>query len=207
MLTIFAADIPSLGRVDASMLTETQRMQLFFTPDNVKRVEDFLGRMDDDACNWVGVACYPDGKIEFITWVSRHFELEGELNFSMLPLHLKAMRLVHQSLRGDINTQNLPQTMEFLSINACDLTGTLDLGALPRSLVHLNFVDNKISGVTNVANLPTSLKSFHISEPNISLKSLRIGVLPPGRLELRFAGCWIDRFDLENKGDAERVLS
>ena len=205
MLTFSLADMQRIGRVDATMLSQQQMMELFFTPDDYDVARVQLKGAEDDACSWHEVQCDEAKNITKIEWLSTSIRLQGSLNFSMLPPKLKSLSMYLQDLIGEVNVCALPQKMEYFGIQACRFTGTLDLGSLPRTLHHVYIMDNKITGIVNLCNLPEGLQMFQVRDSNVEQAHLHIGALPASKLEIRLEKCKIASITYDDPSDSTRV--
>ena len=128
MLTFALADTSTMGRVDASMLTQQQMMELFFTPSDYNTAREQLRGAEDDACSWTRVNCDDGKNITWIIWLVEGIVLAGSIDFSMPPLSLESLSIYRQKLIGEIDMCALPQKMEYFGVQECGFTGTLDLG-------------------------------------------------------------------------------
>ena len=204
---LIAVDSHPAGRIDSSMLTEHQRMELFFTPEDPEDARSRLRGDPDDACTWLQVACDDEGNVGEIDWPWHLIELSGSINFQMLPRRLELLNLSYQELVGDIDLQALPDTMKDLFLRSCNFTGTLDFGNLPRGLTNLHVMKNKISALVSLTNLPNGIDYFRIAEDSLQHTDLHIGALPEGtEYEINLISCGIDSVTYERPEDVERVI-
>ena len=207
MFFLLTVDSHPSGRIDPSMLTDHQRMELFFTPDNPEVARSRLGGDPDDACTWIQVACDDEGSVGEIDWPARFIALFGSINFQMLPHRLELLNLSYQELVGEIDLLALPDTMKELYLRSCYFTGTLDLRNLPRGFTDLHVVKNRISALINVVNLPRGLDCIRIAEEYLQHTDLHVGALPEGTdYDINLISCGIDRVTYENPEDAKRVI-
>ena len=205
MLTLLAADVPGLGRVDLSMLSETQVMELFFVPDDYEDSREHLKGDASDACTWTGMECNTYHQVERIGWLDYIVDIAGEINFLMFPRHLRALLLINQEIRGEVNLLTLPTTIEDIQVEYCRIKGTLDFGSLPLNLKSLVFICNGLTGLVNVLNLPATLKHVQINECRVQPKSLYIGKLPSKDLRIDLYDCGITVMILEDDGDRPQI--
>ena len=207
MLWMLTADLDHAARVDASMLTDHQRMELFLTPDDFELAHSSFGGDEDDSCTWTGVSCHKDsGAIHSIDWHSASIELTGSTNFQHIPSDLIAMNMYEQNLRGEVDTSALPRTMVSLCLQECKFTGTLNLEDLPPKMVSFQCVSNRITGISIICNLPPSLCFLDINERNVTQRFIRIEAMPRNSLTIDLTQCGIDKVTCENKEDIARVI-
>ena len=137
---LFSAESP-IGRFDASMLTDHQMMELFFTPEDTDTLQrynalyfDFDDCGRDDACTWLGVTCSSKGHVVEIEWKERDVVVCGSIDFSKLPRCVKTVYLVAEALYGEVDTSVLPRSLESFKLQNCEFTGSLDMRILPPHL-------------------------------------------------------------------------
>ena len=178
------------GRVDRSMLTDHQLMQIFFTPDDFEEARRELGGDEDNACLWAGVTCIPAHRIDTIEW-DRNFDfgrpslgLSGSIDFSCLPPLLMSLRLSRQKFKGELDTSALPKNLKQFSVRECGLDGAVDLGNLPRAMEYFDVRWNNVSGIVNVHSIPPSIKILAIEEAHVKICALHIGKLPKNECSL-----------------------
>ena len=209
MLSLIAADLEATGRFDPSMLTELQRLEMFFTPVEGTHAWEALGGDADDPCTWVGLQCNKSNVVVQIRWVSSFFSISGSVDFSMLPSELTHIVIDgFPAITGEVNTKDLPLTLSDLYLHGCSFTGTLDMGNLPPKLENFTVRENKITAIRNFRNIPPSLRSIKIQEPNVTDERLVIGTLPPGRVKYRWVvldGTPIRELILDNPSDFVQV--
>ena len=205
LLRYFCLENSHAGRINPSMLSDQQLMELFFTPDDFDKAREALGGDEDDACSWEGVRCELNSNIRCIDWHCCSLRVKGAVSFEMLPPRLELLSLYSQELYGEINTTALPKQMECLCVQETFLSGTLDLGSLPRGLTEMTVEHNRISAIVNFFDLPEALYHFEIKEKNIVERSLHIGSLPEGDLEVDIEQCQLQNVTFANPADAKRV--
>ena len=208
MFLVLCADKSDAGRMNPSMLSDQQMIELFITADDFDAAHAQLGGGASDACSWLGVRCDDvDGgeKIAEIDWHSADLVLRGSLSFGMLPRGIRSVSLYRQELRGSVDISHLPVTMQCLCVQECLVSGTLDLGSLPRGLSQLQFLENRITSVINLRDLPNGLEHFRVSEEHIPEKSIFVGKLPEGEFTVRLDGCGYTSVRFEDASDSERV--
>ena len=205
-ITIFSlcVDHAGLGRMQPSMLSEQQRMELLFTPNDASNGRKSLGENEDDACTWNGVDCNDSMQVTRINW-GASMKLNGEIDFAMLPPRLTYLSIFLHHLTGSFDVSFLPQNLQFVSLQACNFTGTLDLGNLPRGLEEFYSSDNRITAVVNVENLPETLRVLVVREPYNTISDLHIGKLPERMRSVVFERCRITRVTYEDRRDHYRV--
>ena len=207
MFLVLSADESHIGRMNPSMLSDQQMIELFFTPDDFDVAHAHLGGSTSDACSWVGVGCADDGDetIEEIDWHSVDLILQGSLCFEMLPRDIRIVSLYEQALSGSVDISDLPVKLEVICVQKCFLSGTLDVGNLPHSLTQLHFLGNRITSLINLRDLPEGLEHFRVVEGHIEEKSIFVGKLPQGDFIVRLDGCGYTDVRLEDKSDSDRV--
>ena len=174
------ADITSLGRMNPSMLSDQQMVELLYTPDDYNHSRRQLQGDADDVCTWRGIYCTEAKEIEAIDWYIRSATLKGSIDFHMLPPLIKYLEISDQRLRGEIDARSLPDGLEYIIIVSCLFTGTLDLGGLPRAMKEAYFKNNHVTAVVNLENFPALLDTLSVQESHNTNKSIRIGKLPQG---------------------------
>ena len=177
MLLCALSDASGLGRFDASMLTDQQAIELFYTPKDYDKARKALGGKDSDACTWQDVECDEAQQIVRIDWHESFIKISGSIAFAMMPRHLENLNLYKEDLVGAVDTTALPETLEHFCIEECKFTGTLDLGSLPSCLQSFIVLHNKISAIANMSNLPVGLRLLKIGEPRLDSFPIRVGQL------------------------------
>ena len=206
LLSSFSCSDPAAaGRVDPSMLSDQQRMELFFTPDDYEQSRGEFGGDEDDACTWKRTECNNDGRLTSISWHSSFVKLKGVIDMLLLPPALTFFNLYHQALRGEVNTSNLPENLGVVCIDHTALSGTLDVANLPRKMTEFVVHDNAITAVGDIVNLPETLSYFTIGESNVVQQRIRIGKLPKKYFKLHIKQCGFTQIDFENPADMDRV--
>ena len=203
---LLTADSTYIGRMDVTMLSDQQMVELFFTPENYSHARALLQGDEADVCSWVGISC-TESSVSRIFWQSwGRIPLIGSIDFGMIPRHLEMLSISRQRLYGKVHTQGLPKTLEHFQLKDCNFSGTLDLGSLPRGLKVFRAMHNRISGLENIQNLPMSLTTVEISEHKVQQESIRIGEMPPNSLIIFLQGCRIREADFEDDVDWQRVI-
>ena len=187
------------------MLSDQQRMELCFTPDNPVKAREGLRGDPDDACTWERLKCDSDKNIIAVRWHSAWQHLEGVLDFKLLPAKLTVLSIYEQFIRGEVDMCALPSTMLAICVQHCRFTGTLDFSALPPDMREIYFRANKITAITDIRNIPVSLSSFVVKEPNIRETTLHIGKLSLGHWNLILHESNITGVTLEDEADRPRV--
>ena len=205
MLYLICLDSNHLGRINPSMLSDQQFMELFFTSDDADQSHARFGGDIDDACTWNGVTCNDNKQITEIIFLHEYIELYGGINFKMIPPHVTDLSITNEPLYGEADVSGLPNKMETLVIEACRFTGTLDLSSLPQNLRMFSFAFNNITEVKNLCNIPQSVMHLRVSEPGIVKKSLHVGKLPANRLILRLTRCGFTDITYDNPKDKRRM--
>ena len=206
MLFLFA-DIPSAGRFDTSMLSDTDRMALLFTPDDEEDARKQLEGDASDPCSWTGVFCHDPGQVEIIDWHKYELDISGSFDFRMLPSTLLDLNLYRLDLYGEVDLRQLPASLDSLKVRKCRFTGTLDLKDLPRGLKTLIFYCNAITAIEKIENLPGDLIACDICEPTVRQPVLEVGELPEGPLRIDMRGTPIEKICCDRPDDAQRVLT
>ena len=195
----------NLGRINHSMLTDQQMMELFITPDDHEEHLERLGGDEYDACTWSGIECKAEKQVTTIDWHSARIKIEGLIDFQALPPHLETLNLYEQNIHGEIETTALPPEMKCLCIQRTPLKGTLDMGSLPPNISEVTVTDNKVQAVINFVNLPQALRHCSITEKFLEPKSLHIGRLPANDLKFGLRKCGFNSVTFENAEDEKRV--
>ena len=206
LFNLSASDPLPAGRINPSMLTDQQLMELLYTPLDPKRSRSELGGSEDNACTWRGISCR-HARVTSIFWsgMADDLQLDGVIDFAMLPPSLLTLCFSWKSLRGDIDTSALPPQLEVFQLESCAFTGTLDLGNLPRTLMVFRVTYEKVTAIVNMENLPSSLIEFVLSEQNLVSKELFVGKLPSARFAVDLTGCGALHVTLADECDRQRV--
>ena len=206
MLFYLCADPDPLGKMDALMLSDQQRMEMFFPNFRRKTARVALRGDADHACSWTGVECTEEDAVHAIRWNSDTIKLHGTLHFEALPPHTGTIDITWQGkLKGTIETALLPAQLQFFSVAHCGFSGTLDLAHLPRHLVTFQSKNNRITGICDLKDLPESLEVCHINESWNKASELSVGKLPERKVDIRLYGSSIKTVLLEDENDAPRV--
>ena len=202
---LLCADLSIAGRVDLSMLTDQNLMELFFTPNDYDKARKQFGGDENDACSWKRTSCDGKGRLTEISWHSAFVKLRGSIDMTMLPPRLVTLNLYYQPLRGEVNTSALPETLRSICIDHSELVGTVDMGNLPRWLRGFTVHDNRITAVVNICNFPETLRHCRLEEDQIVEKTVRIGRLPDTEVYLNVYRCGFKVVEFENPEDERRV--
>ena len=205
MFQIHIAIDSHIGRFDASMLTQQQLMELFFTPDESDPQEYAEPRFLDDACSWKGVVCGAGGLVEEIEWVSYMLQIVGTIDFSKMPRSMVDINFFEVPLFGEVDTGALPDSLTSICLQDCKFTGSLNMSALPPKLVSFSVAGNRISAVGHISNLPDSLDELAINEVLVAHTDIHIGKLPDTDLVVFLYGGFT-KVTFEDQSDARRVL-
>ena len=205
MQILLTIDSTLAGRVDSSMLTQQQMVELFFTPDDPLEARENLKGDPDNACTWEGIECTESGNIHRIEWCSWAFQMKGSIDFKMVPLAVSCINFFDQGLYGEIDTTAFPDSFQELSLGNCLFTGTIDLSRLPPRMRSVRVISNKITGVCNVQNIPETMRLLQIQEKNNVEKTIHIGVLPESNLKIEILTRGFTEVIYERESDAKRV--
>ena len=205
MLFTLTIDSSAIGRVNPSLLSDHQLMELFFTPGNREESRQNLGGDEDDACTWAGVRCDKAGCVDLINFDKLDMSLAGAIEFRMLPPAVTCARFNALPLSGTVDTTALPIPLEFLQARKCRFSGTLSLGNLPRGLIQLVFGQNRITAVESIENLPESLQFLEIDEREIIPEPTRIGKFPDGDLIVQLNRGAFSAVSYEDTSDSARI--
>ena len=197
-ITLLCADI-GLGKMDPSMLSDQDRMELFVANLAHKYLATFQTQDGTflDMCEWTGMECDEDGNIfevclqracdgtvclEFFPEsvdtiiISSNGSLEGTLNTSKLPSRLEVCELDGNNFDGVVDMTKLPKALSSLSVAQNDFSGECDLTALPSGLEALNASENGFSGSLCLDSLPKRMRTLDVScnclSGSISLENL-----------------------------------
>ena len=200
------ADVEGAGRIDSSMLTDAQMLDLFLVLDDGEGLETLLGEdePDEDICEWLGIACNSESQINEIIWMVTGFGCDAELHMRYMPRRVESFVLVSDSIYGEVDLLSLPTGLQKLIVFRTRLSGTLDFGHLPRTMQNVQFEQNKITSVHSICNLPETLKTLVVREQNIREERIYIGMLPKG-LEPDFSQCGLKGVDFESEKDRYNV--
>ena len=199
------ADSPSRGRFDRGMITDNDRMALFFVPDNAYAAQRALGGDSEDPTTWKGVLT-DEGCIARIVWSSLWIKLRGSIDFTMMPSRLTRLHLSGQELRGEVDLTQLPETMKFFEVIRCRVTGTVDLNHLPAGIEVIKVKRNALTALRDIGNLPSSLREVSIAETLLEQKSVKIAKLPMG-ISFEILESDIEEFNFERESDKGLVFT
>ena len=204
-LTFLCADTSIIGKVDPSMLTDQQMLELFFTPSDEREARSELKGDADDGCTWAGVTCENEEHIKRIRWCSWEVRLVGSIDLRRVPPHTESILLYKEALSGTMDVTGLPSSLIQISLQECAFSGTLDLGHLPQGIRSFGVHANCITAVQNVCNLPLSLEHLIVEELQIEAKSIYVGALPANDLRPNFAACGFTDLQCEREEDRARI--
>ena len=171
--TLLTTDHESLGRVNPSMLTDQQRMELLVADiKNIRALQDAEGAFLP-IHNWPGVHFEPH--LEEIDFGENKY-------FNNL---LNTPRFI-VGPEGSIDLHYIPSQVEYFTISGLHLDGTVDKSALPESLVHIELTGNNFRGPFALENLPKSMRQVYANK-NFLDGSLNLPGLPDTMRELVIA--------------------
>ncbi|KNH03913.1 hypothetical protein XU18_4762 [Perkinsela sp. CCAP 1560/4] len=164
----FACVDDGIGKFDRSMLCQQELMELFIF--GLNKPEKICGNRDDpnDVCEWKGVKCNADGKVEEFQWISKDRHGTGTVGFEFLPWSMKTVWMFWNALSGTIQLADLPGKMERVYLSVNQLTGSLDLDTLPAAVRELDLSENEFTGDISLEKLPKCLKLLRLSENHLS---------------------------------------
>ena len=209
MLTLFCTDTLQnyAGRVSPSMLSDHDRMQLFFPSFSDVHSRERLCGNGDDACTWAGVVCTDDETVTDIRWTPETGRLIGTINMQMLPVHLQSLRLIEMNFQGSqVDIPALPEDMRVIYLALNKLRGILDFDDLPHWMEVIVIAELWIDKIVNICNLPETLTKFSLVIPRNTEKSIHIGKLPANDLVIDVKECALEGFTCEDESDADRIL-
>ena len=204
--TLITSDTDPIGRMDESMLTDQQRMEMLFIPRDPQHAHEQLKDDEDDACSWEGVQCNSSGTLYHISWHVDALLLRGTVRFEMFPSQLTLLEFYEQALYGEMNIENLPDPMQVFWVERCMFKGTLDFGHLPRQMEMIIITQNRITSVVNMCNLPATLQKIKVSESRNTEKSIRIAKMPNEKLIINLIDCGFTEKVMEDSKDRCRVV-
>ena len=205
-MLLLCTDFLHAGRPDADLLTDTQRMQLFFTPDDFDAAHALLEGDADSACSWRGVQCLYEGEdVATIIWMRHYFILEGSIDFRMTPTHIDFLSLSDQKLTGTIETAALPASLVVFTVHRCLFSGALHLHDLPPKMNNFSVTGNRITALGDIRNVPVGLIELEVFEENNVVKQIHVGMLPDSELKVRLHGCGVTQVMFKKEGDLGRV--
>ena len=206
MLSLFAsADTLDAGRLDPTMLSDTQLLELCVVTDGNAHLSSILGGEEDDSCTWKGIQCDEDQNVFEIALGQAQLQNTGAtVAFAFFPPHLTNLGLRYAPVSGTVELRYLPPSMQAVNIISTLITGTLDCSALPRSMETLRIIRNRISGLVGIGNLPKTLRTFFVSEYGLKGQVIQVGKLPES-LEIRLANSYPREIRCEVPGDTDRV--
>ena len=190
---------------DPAMLSDSQMMDLFFTPCRPANARRELGGDPSDACSWSNVACNGEGDVVSISWCSFNIFLTGEIDLAKIPRKAAQVTLDDLSFDGEADVTALPHSLVSLSLRLCRFYGTLNLSRLPPRMTHFSVASNRISALEGVTNLPETLKSLTVNDQNLTHTSVCVDKLPPQLLEVDFTECGFTDVQCACPDDLRRV--
>ena len=182
VLHICSADGFSLGRVDLSVLSEQDRMELLAIglECELSYYQDSDGSFTDYH-DWRAVVCDEEKNITAFRvgrtpWYAGPMYLTGTIDTCLFPHQLGEFSANDNKLHGEVNLETLPENLRKFCIQSNMCHGEINLIALPETLQLLDLRKNKFSGSLNLARLPEALTKLFCAENNFSgsidLKSL-----------------------------------
>ena len=203
---------PSAGRVDTSMLTDQDMLELLaqgFDKKSQERFQedgefidfhdwDIVEASVDDHVTYLNLGPNPHIQIygpicgtleaKFIprkaeTLAIEGCAFEGALDFAHLPAKLKELIILKTPFEGSIDVQALPSELWDLNVQKTKHSGSIDFTALPKSLKFCELSGCKFSGSANFSALPTELRLLNISDNDFS-GSVDLLHLPTGLNEI-----------------------
>ena len=206
MLTSLCADLIHAGRIDHSMLSDSQLLELLFVPENEAIFRESMIGDDETACSWPGVHCDADARIISIHWDFPTSNVAGSVNFPMLPPEITTVHFSQQQLTGFMDSSHLPRKMHFFYVRRCLFAGTVALDNLPPTLQYLYVCGNAITHIGTIRNVPETLRFIQIREASVKQELLCIEKLPPGMKKVKITSGIIRKIDLECVSDTHRVV-
>ena len=164
MLTSLCAELKYVGRIDPSVRSDSQLLELPFVPQSEIIFRMSMTGHDETACFWTGVSCDADARVIFIHWDIPTSNMAGSVNFPMLPPEIITVHFSQQQLTGVMDSSHLPRKMHFFYIRRCFFAGTEELDNFPPTLQHLYVCGNAITHIGAVRNVPETLRFIHVQE-------------------------------------------
>ncbi|KNH07988.1 leucine-rich repeat protein [Perkinsela sp. CCAP 1560/4] len=180
---LFALCDDRIGEVDRSKLTQQALMKCFIS--GLDKADDICGPCDIpvEVCEWKGVTCNADKKVEEFWWSRQWRDGTGTLNFAFLPSSAKNLYMYSNALSGSIKLACLPAKMEDLRLIENQLTGSLELDMLPATMKIVRLGTNKFSGTISLVHLPRALTCLSLFG-NLLSGTVCLTSLPPSLEEL-----------------------
>ena len=185
MLFALAAD--AIGRVDQSMLTDQEVMEIFLGSCDDNSLKNFQENGEYlPVCEWSGVRCENRRVIEIHMEFFDLVNASGPLQFGLLPHRLRELSLrgegnkrvqifaeklprtlmywfmSHCSVEGSFAVDALPESIDNFTMCECKFEVSVDLSAFPNSIVHLSMQYCELGGSIETALLPRSAYSISL---------------------------------------------
>ena len=185
-LRIFSCIDNSLGKMDPSLLTDQQRMELVIAGCGDMFLQIFQDKDGTflDVCKWKYVHCDDDGKVTgWYFWMQYHNV--GTLSLDYLPESLRDFKIDTPGVKftGTLDTAKLPSGLEGCLLYGNDFYGTISMTTPPPALRYFNIEGNGFWGECDLTSLPATIEHCMVGS-NYFSGSLRLDSLPEGLLSL-----------------------
>ena len=150
---------PSLGRVDKSMLSDQDLLELLFdnlTEESKETIRKYNEQFHS-VCSWDGVWC--DAKRRVIKFHPAVF-FTGSMSFDYIPPNVTHFVVVSRSLSGTLDAHVLSQVLEKFNIRDNNFEGAIPLDDLPASLSFMDLSENAFEGSCDLTRLPQKMKEL-----------------------------------------------
>ena len=188
LLSVTAADIPSIGRFDRAFIPHADLLELFV--ENVTSKNIFQNKDGSylPLYFWRGVCC-EDGSVVNLQWLCtlrpEGSRFSGSIAFKHLPDTLISIDLRENALHCTLDFCTLPPNLQFAFLSKNDFFGSIDLTGLPETLLQLRCEKNYFRGRIDLTQLP-DLRELYLNVNALS-GSLDLTALPIFLMDLNLS--------------------